>query len=196
MAEPQLGCPCHGPTGRCLIGRQQQLPPTTAQPCGPPAAPPAGPLAAEVLSEFEKHCERTRAAARARREAVAFKSIVEDGEDRDEIDIMDTLGKRQPSDKYDGDVNVRTLRTLLTIIDESGWERCTLPRTLSAMHQIPLLTVWSAVVQFCAPDAVPLGIRALRLARAVQVGVGDGAAGDHEAQRVGQVQLGGDDQAP
>lgn len=76
-----------------------------------------------VLSEFEKHCERTRLAALVRKEAVAFKSIVEDAEDREEMDIMDTLGKRQPTDKYEGDVNVRTLRTLLSIIDERGWER-------------------------------------------------------------------------
>lgn len=96
-------------------------------PCGPPQSRPAGlqgGLAEAVLSEFEKHCERTRAAARARKEAVAFKSIVDDAEDREEMDIMDTLGKKQPTDKYDGDVNLRTLRTLLGIIDERGWERC------------------------------------------------------------------------
>lgn len=76
-----------------------------------------------MLSEFEKHCERTRQAARARKEAVAFKSIVDDAEDREQVDIADTLGKKQPTDKYDGDVNLRTLRTLLGIIDDRGWER-------------------------------------------------------------------------
>jgi hypothetical protein len=94
-------------------------------PCGPP--PPArleGGLAEAVLNEFERHCERTRQAARARKEAVAFKSIVDDAEDRQQVDIMDTLGKKQPNDTYDGDVNLRTLRTLLSIIDDRGWERC------------------------------------------------------------------------
>lgn len=52
-----------------------------------------------------------------------YRNVVEDDEEREALNIIDTLGKRQPQDVYDGDVNLRTLRTLLKMIDERGWER-------------------------------------------------------------------------
>tara|TARA_B100001094_G_C18184948_1_gene803180 strand:+ start:851 stop:1270 length:420 start_codon:yes stop_codon:yes gene_type:complete len=76
-----------------------------------------------VLSEFEKHTVRLREASRNRKNALAYTNLVDDHEDREAINIEDTLGKRQPSDIYNGDVNLRTLRTLLKMVDERGWER-------------------------------------------------------------------------
>ena len=76
-----------------------------------------------LLKEFEKHSEELRARARARREAVQLKSVVNDREEREEVSQEDSLGRRQPQDEYQGDVNMRTLRQLLKMIDEKGFER-------------------------------------------------------------------------
>ena len=78
---------------------------------------------AAVLGEFESHCAAMRESARARREAVQLRSVVDDDADVVAVDIRDTLGVRQPQDKWQGDVNLRTLRTLLSIIDDRGFER-------------------------------------------------------------------------
>ncbi len=80
-------------------------------------------LPASVLEEFHSHSSRLKEASRARKEAVRFKNLVEDKDERTEIAIEDTLGKKQPSDLFDGDTNLRTLRTLLGFIDNRGWER-------------------------------------------------------------------------
>jgi len=76
-----------------------------------------------VLVEFEAHAARLKAASRSRKTAMEYRNVVEDDEEREALNIIDTLGKRQPQDVYDGDVNLRTLRTLLKMIDERGWER-------------------------------------------------------------------------
>ena len=76
-----------------------------------------------VLVEFEAHAARLKAASRSRKSAMEYRNVVEDDEEREALNIIDTLGKRQPQDVYDGDVNLRTLRTLLKMIDERGWER-------------------------------------------------------------------------
>ena len=76
-----------------------------------------------ILAEFEKHTVRLREASRNRKNALEYTNLVDDNEDREAINIEDTLGKRQPNDTYNGDVNLRTLRTLLKMIDERGWER-------------------------------------------------------------------------
>ena len=78
----------------------------------------------QVLSEFQEHVSRLREALRSRKDSVRFKSVVDDNEEREAVSVADTLGVRQPSDVYDGDVNLRTLRSLLNLIDERGWERC------------------------------------------------------------------------
>lgn len=76
-----------------------------------------------ILEEFQTHCTSLRHAYNARREAVVLKNVVEDRQDREATAVEDTLGKRQPTDKYEGDVNLRTLRLLLKMIDDRGWER-------------------------------------------------------------------------
>lgn len=80
-------------------------------------------FASHILAEFDQHAVRLRDAHRARKAAVALKNVVEDAEEREAVSVVDTLGRRQPSDVYEGDVNLRTLRTLLFMVDEMGWER-------------------------------------------------------------------------
>lgn len=77
-----------------------------------------------LIGEFENHAERLRARARARRQAVQLKSIVLDREEREHTSAEDLLGRRQPQDEFQGDVNMRTLRELLKMIDDRGFERC------------------------------------------------------------------------
>lgn len=77
----------------------------------------------QLSAEFEKHAERLRARARARRDAVKLRAPVLDREDREQVSEADSLGKWQPQDEFQGDVNLRTLRTLLTMIDQKGFER-------------------------------------------------------------------------
>lgn len=76
-----------------------------------------------VLEEFRNHASRLKEASRSRKEAVRFKNVVDDAEEREAISEADMLGVRQPSDVYEGDVNLRTLRSLLKTIDNAGWER-------------------------------------------------------------------------
>lgn len=76
-----------------------------------------------LLAEFESHATLLRQRARARRQAVQLKGVVNDKEERDQINEQDLLGKRQPGDDYQGDVNIRTLRMLLAMIDQKGYER-------------------------------------------------------------------------
>jgi len=76
-----------------------------------------------LLGEFEKHSEQLRARARARRAAVQLRSVINDREEREQVSEEDMLGRRQPRDEYQGDVNMRTLRALLKMIDEKGYER-------------------------------------------------------------------------
>lgn len=80
-------------------------------------------IPSSILAEFQKHVSRLKAASEARKSAVALKNVVEDKQDRESTSVADTLGRRQPADVYEGDVNLRTLRSLLEIIDNSGWER-------------------------------------------------------------------------
>ena len=74
----------------------------------------------QLSAEFEKHAERLRERSRARREAVKLRASVLDREDREEASETDALGKWQPQDEMQGDVNLRTLRSLLKMIDERG----------------------------------------------------------------------------
>lgn len=76
-----------------------------------------------ILDEFQSHCTNLRKASTARREAVALRNVVEDKKDRETTSVEDTLGLKQSGDVYEGDVNLRTLRLLLKMIDERGWER-------------------------------------------------------------------------
>lgn len=76
-----------------------------------------------VLEQFQLHCTALRAAHADRKNAVALRNVVEDKCDHEAVGVEDTLGQRQPSDVYEGDVNLRTLRLLLKKIDNRGWER-------------------------------------------------------------------------
>ena len=85
-------------------------------------------IATELLDAFTTHSERLRDASRRRRDAVRLKAAVLDTESREEVSADDALGKWQPNDEFQGDVNLRTLRALLTKIDELGFERCAATR--------------------------------------------------------------------
>lgn len=76
-----------------------------------------------ILEEFQSHCTALRKSHTARKDAVLLRNVVEDRQDHEAISVEDTLGRRQPSDVYSGDVNLRTLRLLLKMIDNRGWER-------------------------------------------------------------------------
>ena len=91
-----------------------------------------------LRSEFEKHTERLRVRASARREAVQLKSVVIDREDREQTNEEDMLGRRQPQDEFQGDTNMRTLRTLLKMIDERGFERCVTIMCPPTFQAIPI----------------------------------------------------------
>lgn len=91
---------------------------------GPEDVPPECCFTQQLLSEFNQHAERLRKRSRARRQAVTLKSAVLDREDREQASAEDLLGKRQPQDEFQGDVNMRTLQALLKMIDEKGFERC------------------------------------------------------------------------
>ena len=69
-----------------------------------------------VVAEFESHAASLREAARARRDAVQLRASVNDSTDGVAVDIKDTLGVRQPGDKWAGCTNLRTLRTLLSMV--------------------------------------------------------------------------------
>jgi hypothetical protein len=83
-------------------------------------------LLSAVLAEFDDHAERLREAHRARKAAVALTNVVEDREEREAVALVDTLGRRQPSDVYAGDV-------------ERGWERCALLPASIACAALPPL---------------------------------------------------------
>jgi len=79
---------------------------------------------------FEAHVKALEQAREQRREALAFKSAVEeDAEMIDEgaakktQDELDGLGVWMPGDKYTGDINMRTLQKLLARVDARGFER-------------------------------------------------------------------------
>ena len=79
---------------------------------------------------FEAHVKALEHAREQRREALAFKSAVEeDAEMIDEgaakktQDELDGLGVWMPGDKYTGDINMRTLQKLLARVDARGFER-------------------------------------------------------------------------
>ena len=76
-----------------------------------------------IFDEFASHSDNVRARARARQEAVRLRATVDDNTAAAVVDIRDTLGVRLPEDKWEGCQNLRTLRTLLSIVDDRGFER-------------------------------------------------------------------------
>jgi len=76
-----------------------------------------------ILGEFESHSTAVRKRARERQEAVRLRATVDDNTAAAVVDIRDTLGVKLPQDHWEGCTNLRTLRTLLSIIDDRGFER-------------------------------------------------------------------------
>ena len=89
----------------------------------------------QILDEFQKHTDRLRGRARERRDAVRMRASVIDPGEREEANEDDLLGKWTPSDEYQGDVVLRTLRALLAKIDERGFERCGFALTSLHTHR-------------------------------------------------------------
>jgi len=76
-----------------------------------------------ILNEFDSHSEAVRKRARQRQEAVRLRATVDDNSASAGVDIRDTLGTRLPQDNWEGCTNLRTLRTLLSLVDDRGFER-------------------------------------------------------------------------
>ena len=83
----------------------------------------AGNFSDEVLGKFEEHAQRVADVHQMKKQATSLKNVATDTEVVQSIDVWDTLGVRQPTDRFNGDVNLRTLRTLLKFIDARGFER-------------------------------------------------------------------------
>jgi len=82
------------------------------------------PFSTEIMDRFEAHSSELKHAHVARKEAVQLRSVVTDTSVVAAVDIRDTLGVPQPQDKWQGCTNLRTLRTLLSFVDDRGFERC------------------------------------------------------------------------
>lgn len=77
-----------------------------------------------VLEEFAALASRVRERARTHREAARLRSVVDDvGGGSEVVDVRKSLGVVQTSDVWRGCTNLRTLRTLLSIVDDRGFER-------------------------------------------------------------------------
>ena len=79
---------------------------------------------------FDAHVKALEHARARRREALAFKSaveedvaVVDEGAAKKTQDELDGLGVWMPGDVYRGDVNMRTLQKLLARVDARGFER-------------------------------------------------------------------------
>ena len=74
-----------------------------------------------LLVAFQDHAAKVRDKARAKRESVALKHVVDDPELRDEAhdDAAPASGCRRAL----GDTALRTLNTLLAMVDQRGFER-------------------------------------------------------------------------
>ena len=95
-----------------------------ADPEPAPEAEPVPVFGEQLLSQFETHVARLTSRSKSRRLAVQLRSTVLDREEREQASELDMLGKRQPQDEFQGDVNFRTLHALLKMVDERGFERC------------------------------------------------------------------------
>jgi len=80
-------------------------------------------FSAEILDAYETHVKRLKEVHEMRKESTSLRNVATDVEVVESMDVWDTLGKKQPSDKFNGCTNLRTLRSLLKIIDERGFER-------------------------------------------------------------------------
>ena len=88
-----------------------------------PPRPPHPSFSNEILDAYETHVQRLKTVHEMRREATTLKNVATDVDVVEAVDVWDTLGKKQPTDKFNGCVNLRTLRSLLKLIDDRGFER-------------------------------------------------------------------------
>ena len=130
-----------------------------------------------VFLGFESHVQNLQSARERRREALAFKSVVEESapdesSTKQTQDELDGLGVWMPGDQYQGDVNMRTLQKLLARVDARGFERCahrkrtaSAPLTLRARARASQVRA-AARVSRCARSARSARVRACARARA------------------------------
>ena len=156
---------------------------------GPPSLPPftvgMGPVPEAILQLFTHHADMVAAKAKLRKNAVQLKAQVNDAVGGALLDIRDSLGVKMPEDVLEGDTNLRTLRTLLSMVDERGFERCeysysTTPTTL--FHTSLCVCIGSS-----PSNAIPLRLRKVCLSRHLQEGLEHFPSRHHEAQWLAQV---------
>ena len=92
------------------------------------------PFSTVVLDKFDKHSMELKASHAARQQAVQLRSVVTDDSLVAAVDIRDTLGVKQPQDRWQGCTNLRTLRQLLLFVDDRGFERSTLHAPAFSLH--------------------------------------------------------------
>jgi hypothetical protein len=78
-------------------------------------------ISAPLLSCFQDHAAKLRDRARAKREAVALKHVVDDPDVREEATDDANLGRQLPGERFAGDTALRTLNTLLAMVDARGF---------------------------------------------------------------------------
>ena len=73
---------------------------------------------------FQAHMNDLKNSHETRKASVTLKSVATDTSSRvGTMDVTDTLGVRLPGDRWNGCTNLRTLRSLLTMVDDRGFER-------------------------------------------------------------------------
>jgi hypothetical protein len=115
----------------------------------------------EIVDEFETHATKMRDASRARREAVQLRAAVDDKTDGSVVNIRDTFGVRMPEDKWEGCMNLRTLRSLLSLVDDRGFERSPHQASAGPPSMFPELGLTHCLALCQTIDGIPLLFRAL-----------------------------------
>jgi len=85
-------------------------------------------LSESLFAAFDEHALVVSQKRKRKQEEVAGKSLVETFTQRQQEadqsrETEDEIGAPLPTDKYDGDRRLRTMRTLLAIVDDRGFER-------------------------------------------------------------------------
>lgn len=151
-----------------------------------------------LFAGFETHVERLKAARKRRQEVLAFKGALEmdastaeneGGADRTQ-DELEGLGVRLPTDRWQGDVNMRTLEKLLARVDARGYERCVHANPLRFRHALRALH-HRGPNQVRAAARVPHGLHEGRQPRHLPRRLGNGSANDYGEVWLGHVQVGG-----
>ena len=78
---------------------------------------------AAVIDEFTLHDKRLRQASEERRKTYEFINVATQRDSTKDLSTRVVLGQPHSTDRFQGDVNLRTLRALLATVDERGWDR-------------------------------------------------------------------------